>query len=193
MQKSIAQKALQCLCPHMNSIFSQLLLIYLPRQADASWGLLPILCHQRWTGVKTQQSMCWETELVQKPWFTSPSLHTHLYLFPRVHIAKRTPIIGRTISASCLIPSVHNFSLPLSLRCIKFQGRPKMLLIWTFPRTVLHHRSISAQPVKWGGFWRLLSPLALFRAAHCMWKNIMSCYTSPRALISLHGCIPGRN
>lgn len=127
MQKSIAQKALQCLCPHMNSIFSQLQLIYLLRQTDASWGLLPILCHQRWTGVKTQQSMYWEIELVQKSWFASPNLHTHLCWFRHAHIAKRAPGIGRTISANwcILLPSVHNFSLPPSVRCIRFQRRPK--------------------------------------------------------------------
>lgn len=118
MQKSIAQKALQCLCPHMNSIFSQLLLIYLPRQTDASWGLLPILCHQRWAGVKTQQSICWKTELVQKPWFASPNLlYTHLYLFMYIliHIwLKEHLLVGEPslqTGASCLLPSVHNFSL----------------------------------------------------------------------------------
>lgn len=200
MQKSIAQKALQCLCPHMNSIFSQLLLIYLPRQTDASWGLLPILCHQRWAAVKTQQSMCWKAELVQKPWFASP-IFTHICTYSCMHTwLKEHLLLGEPslqTGASCLLPSVHNFSLPPSVKCITEHSRvgQKMLLIWTYPGTELHCRSISAQPVRWGGFGRLPSPLTWYRTVDYMWKNT-SCYTSPGALVSLmllHGCTSGIN
>lgn len=130
-----------------------------------SWGLLPILRHQRWTDVKTPQSTCWETELIQKPRFFSPDLHTHLYLFTHAHNAKRAAVRGRTISSNwCMLsasPSPH--LLPPSLcEMHQISGQTKTILfIWTYPRTELDPKGIPTKPVKWGGFGGLLSPLTI--------------------------------
>lgn len=73
-----------------------------------SWGLLPVLHHQRWTDVKTPQSTFWETELIQEPWFVSPDLHTHPYLFTHALNAKGPAVIGRTISSNWRILSAFH-------------------------------------------------------------------------------------
>lgn len=96
-----------------------------------SWGLLPVLRHQRWTDVKTPESTRWETELIQKPWFVSPDLHPHLYLFTHADNAKRAAVLGRTISSNwCIVsasPSPH--LLPPSLCEIhQIPGQTKNLI-----------------------------------------------------------------
>lgn len=97
-----------------------------------------------------------------------PPIFTHTYSCMHTEVEEHL-LLGEPslqTGVSCLLPSVHSLSLPPSVRCIKFQGKPKMLLIWTYPRTELHHRSISAQPVKLGGFGGLLFPLTSYRAVH---------------------------
>lgn len=175
MQKSIALKALQCLCPHVNSIFFPSCYSFTYQGSQMlSWGSLPMLHHQRWTDVKTLQSTCWETELIQEPYYVS-QIFTHICTYSPMHIVLKEQLLQGEPSpqtdTSRLLPPAHTFCLPPSVRWTKFQGRPNILFVWTYPRTELDHQGIPAKPVKRGVFGGLLSPLTWCMAVHCMWKN----------------------
>lgn len=178
MQKSIAHKALQCLCPHINFIFFPAA-AHLPTKAARCFPgeTLPIINYLIKGELMSRHRR--ETALTQKPWFVSSDLHTHLYLLTRAHNAKGAAVIGRTISANWWIlsasPSPH--LLPPSV-CEMHQISEQtqtILFIWTYPRTEPDRKGILTKPVNWGRFGGWLSPLTWYRTVCCMWKIITSC------------------
>lgn len=118
-----------------------------------SWGSLPMLHHRRWTDVKTPQSTFWETELIQEPWFVSPDLHAHPYLFTHALNAKGPAVIYRE---NHLLKLMHPICFPqttpfasLSLSAASnFGADQKTLFIWTYPRTELDQKGMPTKPVK---------------------------------------------
>lgn len=90
MGKSIAQKTLQCLCPCMNSIFSQLLLIYLPGLPAALLRIAANVASPRvkWSQDTTEYILSWEespgsSQTSAPIQLHSPLWKSHHYLFGR--------------------------------------------------------------------------------------------------------------
>lgn len=166
-------------------------------------------CFLRFAAKSVSSKVNWwqdTAEYVLRDWACSEAMvcfpqssHTSVLIHACTHSWKSTCYrenhFRKLVHPVCFPQSTASASL-LPWGASSFRVDQKMLLIWTYPRTELHHKSTSAQSVKWGGFGALLSPLTLYRAVHCMWKNTTSCYTSPGALISLvllHGHISGIN
>ena len=129
MQKSIAQKALQCLCPHVNSIFSPAA-THLPTKAARCF---PEDCCQCCVVKGELMSRHCRVHAERLSLFRNhglfPQIFTHICTYSPMHIMLKEQLLQGEptlqTEASCLLPPAYTFCPPPSVRCTKFQGRPK--------------------------------------------------------------------